>query len=209
MDQLYIRCPASAQHALTRWDQLHVQVVMGRTQLCLLHVLHSWSIYVQEIPQHIYIIYSNWPHTPYIWQITRFYTGWQGTHAPSQCRVCGTPASLPRAHASAPKGVQYIPSEIGSFNITYPNNSSHFKMQKQVLWRSAAPGLCEQGGQSWLAQLLRSDLVSLVRHMPGTNAKAELYQKRPFRRLIITPRPLLEICILKQSYTLNSSPTSK
>lgn len=56
--------------------------------------------------------------------------------------------SLPHAHTSVPKGVQYIPSEIGSFNITYPNNSSHFKMQNRSFEDQLLPGCVSRVGYS-------------------------------------------------------------
>lgn len=212
MDQPHTWCPASAQHAtcsrmmgLTPCAHSSGQRTTGFTT----HALHRWSISVQEIPK-IYIIYCNRPQMPYIWQITRCNMGWWDTHAPSQCSVYGTSTqAYLMLTLRCQKVYKYIPSEIGSFNITYPNNSSHFKMQNRSFEDQLLPGCVCRVGYGWLAQLLRSDLVSLVRYMPGTNANAELYQKRPFRRLVITPCPLLEICILKQSYTLNSSPMSK
>lgn len=110
----------------------------------------------------------------------------------SECSAYGdTHTSLPHAPTLVPKVVQCIPSEIGTFNITYPNNSSHLKMENRSFEHQLLPAWLSRVRRSWLAQLLRSDLISLVKYMPRTNANAELYPKCPFIRLIVTPRPFL------------------
>lgn len=163
-------------HNTRLWhDSINITCRQLHTTGVTTHAHPSWSISVQENPK----------------TRRRCLTCRRYCQLSQRSAYGDTHTSLPHAPTLVPKVVQCIPSEIGSFNVTYPNNSSHLQMENRSFEHQLLPAWLSRVRRSWLAQLLRSDLGSLVKYMPRTNANAELYPKRPFIRLIVTPRPLL------------------
>lgn len=193
---LHIWLAGSERH--TRFNSTCMQLQLAHTTGFATHTLPSWSISVQDIPQ---IGECAWikrqlpARTAVRWDQEHFslsmlsdlkqpISGCNSINgAPiSYCSTASTEYPhqvLSQAHTLVPKAEQCIPSETGSFNITYPNNSSHFKMQNRSSEHQLLPDWPGAG------QLMRSDLVSLVKYIAMNKHKRRAVPKKhPFIRLM-------------------------